>query len=288
MADVSPRNHPGHADANREDRRARRPRRARGAAATRTGAGVARADHARAARRLARALSSRLGRRGAYRRPPTARSPPLLDRVQQPVRSEDEVHLTVARIDTGGDGAGRPGRSKPFPCDPSGAGGRARLRRIQRPLPLAGRRLAGPDHDRHGHRHRALPRLRPGARGDGRTGTQLALLRRAAFRAGLPVPARVAARAEAGRSRPHRSRFLSRWRAASLCPAAHLGRRPALYEWIENGAILYVCGDATRMAPDVHAALAGVIARHGGLSPEAAREQLDRLGADGRYLRDVY
>ena len=55
-----------------------------------------------------------------------------------------------------------------------------------------------------------------------------------------------------------------------------------------TAAILYVCGDATRMAPDVHAALAGVIARHGGLSPEAARERLDRLGADGRYLRDVY
>ncbi len=62
----------------------------------------------------------------------------------------------------------------------------------------------------------------------------------------------------------------------------------ALYEWLENGATLYVCGDATRMAPDVHAALAGTIAKHGGLSIEAAQERLDRLGADGRYLRDVY
>lgn len=62
----------------------------------------------------------------------------------------------------------------------------------------------------------------------------------------------------------------------------------ALHEWIENGATVYVCGDATRMAPDIHAALAGVLARHGGLSPEAAGERLDRLGADGRYLRDVY
>jgi len=62
----------------------------------------------------------------------------------------------------------------------------------------------------------------------------------------------------------------------------------ALHEWLENGATLYVCGDATRMAPDVHAALAGTIAKHGGLSIEAAQERLDRLGADGRYLRDVY
>ncbi|MBM4219318.1 MAG: assimilatory sulfite reductase (NADPH) flavoprotein subunit [Gammaproteobacteria bacterium] len=61
-----------------------------------------------------------------------------------------------------------------------------------------------------------------------------------------------------------------------------------LHDWLESGATLYVCGDATRMAPDVHAALAGVIAKHGGLSTEAAQEHLDRLGADGRYLRDVY
>ena len=61
-----------------------------------------------------------------------------------------------------------------------------------------------------------------------------------------------------------------------------------LYDWLEGGATIYVCGDATRMAPDVHAALAGVIATHGGLSDTAARERLDQLGADGRYLRDVY
>lgn len=67
---------------------------------------------------------------------------------------------------------------------------------------------------------------------------------------------------------------------------AEAGRE--LHEWLEGGATLYVCGDATRMAPDVHAALAAVIAQHGGLSAEAARERLDRLGADGRYLRDVY
>jgi sulfite reductase (NADPH) flavoprotein alpha-component len=61
-----------------------------------------------------------------------------------------------------------------------------------------------------------------------------------------------------------------------------------IHAWLEGGATLYVCGDATRMAPDVHAALAGAIAKHGGLSADAARERLDRLGADGRYLRDVY
>lgn len=61
-----------------------------------------------------------------------------------------------------------------------------------------------------------------------------------------------------------------------------------LYDWIEGGALVYVCGDATRMAPDVDQALAGVIEVHGGMPAEAARERLSRLGAEGRYLRDVY
>ncbi|MGH8250534.1 MAG: assimilatory sulfite reductase (NADPH) flavoprotein subunit [Steroidobacteraceae bacterium] len=61
-----------------------------------------------------------------------------------------------------------------------------------------------------------------------------------------------------------------------------------LYDWIEGGATIYVCGDATAMAPDVHAALAKVIEQHGGVSAEMSRERLNRLGADGRYLRDVY
>ena len=61
-----------------------------------------------------------------------------------------------------------------------------------------------------------------------------------------------------------------------------------LYDWIESGATVYVCGDASGMAPDVHAALARIIEFHGGVSAETSRERLDRLGADGRYLRDVY
>lgn len=61
-----------------------------------------------------------------------------------------------------------------------------------------------------------------------------------------------------------------------------------IHAWLEGGATLYVCGDATHMAPDVHAALASVLETRGGLSPEDARERLDRLGAEGRYLRDVY
>lgn len=61
-----------------------------------------------------------------------------------------------------------------------------------------------------------------------------------------------------------------------------------LYGWLENGAQLYVCGDATRMAKDVHAALIDVIAEHGGKEREQAVEYVDSLQQQGRYARDVY
>lgn len=61
-----------------------------------------------------------------------------------------------------------------------------------------------------------------------------------------------------------------------------------LFDWLENGAHLYVCGDATRMARDVHAALLDVIAEHGGKSAEDAAAYLDTLLQQGRYARDVY
>ncbi|MFZ5638152.1 MAG: assimilatory sulfite reductase (NADPH) flavoprotein subunit [Pseudomonadota bacterium] len=61
-----------------------------------------------------------------------------------------------------------------------------------------------------------------------------------------------------------------------------------LFAWLENGAHLYVCGDATRMAKDVHAALLDVVATHGGKSAEDAADYLNALQAQGRYARDVY
>ena len=61
-----------------------------------------------------------------------------------------------------------------------------------------------------------------------------------------------------------------------------------VYAWLEDGAQIYVCGDATHMAPDVHKALANVVETHGGLSREAANEYLTELQRDRRYLLDVY
>lgn len=61
-----------------------------------------------------------------------------------------------------------------------------------------------------------------------------------------------------------------------------------LYAWLEEGAHVYVCGDAKRMAPDVHAALVDVLSEAGGLGSERAQEYLRELRRAGRYQRDVY
>jgi len=61
-----------------------------------------------------------------------------------------------------------------------------------------------------------------------------------------------------------------------------------LYRWINDGAHIYVCGDAAHMAGDVHAALLSVIAEQGGLSPERAKETLLEMQSAGRYQKDVY
>ena len=65
-------------------------------------------------------------------------------------------------------------------------------------------------------------------------------------------------------------------------------QRRELFAWIEDGAAIYVCGDANAMAKDVNAALVRVIADQAGLDDAAAAARLDDLRRDGRYLRDVY
>ncbi|QGY30328.1 NADPH-dependent assimilatory sulfite reductase flavoprotein subunit [Pantoea cypripedii] len=61
-----------------------------------------------------------------------------------------------------------------------------------------------------------------------------------------------------------------------------------VWRWIEEGAHLYVCGDANRMAKDVEQALLDVVAEHGGMDRETADEFLSELRIERRYQRDVY
>lgn len=61
-----------------------------------------------------------------------------------------------------------------------------------------------------------------------------------------------------------------------------------LYRWIEEGAYVFVCGDANRMAHDVHAALIEIIAGQGGKSHEDAEHLLMQMIKEKRYQRDTY
>lgn len=61
-----------------------------------------------------------------------------------------------------------------------------------------------------------------------------------------------------------------------------------LNRWIENGAAIYVCGDAKNMAGDVHDALLNVLTAHAGLDRDAADKRLKEMRSQGRYQRDVY
>ena len=65
-------------------------------------------------------------------------------------------------------------------------------------------------------------------------------------------------------------------------------RSADLFRWIENGAVVYVCGDAKHMAVDVDAALVDILARHGSTDRDAAAARLKAMRRDRRYQRDVY
>jgi sulfite reductase (NADPH) flavoprotein alpha-component len=60
------------------------------------------------------------------------------------------------------------------------------------------------------------------------------------------------------------------------------------WTWLEDGASVYVCGDATRMAKDVHRALCQIAHEQGGMSEQAAEDYVAALKEQHRYHRDVY
>ncbi|PIC70189.1 sulfite reductase [NADPH] flavoprotein alpha-component [Sporosarcina sp. P16b] len=61
-----------------------------------------------------------------------------------------------------------------------------------------------------------------------------------------------------------------------------------LYQWIEEGAVIYVCGDEQNMAKDVHATLLEILQQEGGKSLEEAEQFITQLVQEKRYQRDVY
>ncbi len=61
-----------------------------------------------------------------------------------------------------------------------------------------------------------------------------------------------------------------------------------VYQWIQDGAHIYVCGDMNRMAKDVHNTLIDIITNEGKMSQEQAESYLDNLLENKRYQRDIY
>jgi sulfite reductase (NADPH) flavoprotein alpha-component len=67
-----------------------------------------------------------------------------------------------------------------------------------------------------------------------------------------------------------------------------LEHKKSLWNWIEQGSYIYVCGDAEEMAKDVDAALQQIIHEEGHMTIEEARKTLKALRSARRYLLDVY
>lgn len=61
-----------------------------------------------------------------------------------------------------------------------------------------------------------------------------------------------------------------------------------IWKWIQDGAMIYVCGDAHRMAKDVTATLHDIAAKEGNLSDQDAKNFIRQLRKDKRLLLDVY
>ncbi len=61
-----------------------------------------------------------------------------------------------------------------------------------------------------------------------------------------------------------------------------------LFQWLEEGAAVYICGDEKNMAHDVHNTLIDIIEKEGGMSREQAAEYLADMQKNKRYQRDVY
>ena len=62
----------------------------------------------------------------------------------------------------------------------------------------------------------------------------------------------------------------------------------AIYEWIQQGAVIYVCGDEKTMAADVDKTLQRIIEQQGQKTADEAKDFVNELKQQKRYQRDVY
>jgi len=67
-----------------------------------------------------------------------------------------------------------------------------------------------------------------------------------------------------------------------------LEKRERVWALLQQGAVMYVCGDASRMEPDVRSAIIGIAVACGGMNEAAGRQYVEGLATDRRYLVDVW
>jgi sulfite reductase (NADPH) flavoprotein alpha-component len=214
--------------------------------------------------------------------------PRLYSIASSPKHAANEVHLTVAAVRYDKRARHRTGVASTFLCDRVAAGAEVSVY----VHPADAFRLASPD--------RPMIMIGPG------TGV-------APFRAFLQERQAIGA---SGRNwlvfgNPHRDKdflfedeltrwhkdgFLTRLETAFSRDQEHkiyvqhrlLEHAAELWAWLEEGAHLYVCGDALKMARDVDKGLLYILAKEGRMEPAAAKAYLARLSAEGRYQKDVY
>jgi sulfite reductase (NADPH) flavoprotein alpha-component len=61
-----------------------------------------------------------------------------------------------------------------------------------------------------------------------------------------------------------------------------------LFEWLENGAHVYICGCKDPMAKDVETTLLNIISTEANIDKAGAIEYLEKLEEEGRFAMDVY
>ncbi|MFO1426072.1 MAG: flavodoxin domain-containing protein [Steroidobacteraceae bacterium] len=201
----------------------------------------------------------------------------------------DEVHLTVAAVDYTRDGERRYGAASRFLATRDTDGGRLRAYVEPNPrfrVPKDGARdviMIGPGTGVAPFRGFVQERAESGASGRnwlffGARHLDSEFLYQTEWLAALKRGTLARLDVAFSRDQPQRIYVQQRMREQGA----------ELWRWLEGGAHLYVCGDATQMAHDVHEALIDVAQQHGGREREAAAAWVDGLLAERRYARDVY
>jgi sulfite reductase (NADPH) flavoprotein alpha-component len=67
-----------------------------------------------------------------------------------------------------------------------------------------------------------------------------------------------------------------------------LEQQKDIYNWLNKGANIYLCGDMKQMARDVQNTLLQIFETEGGMSEEKAQEYLKQLKKEKRFQTDVY